>query len=190
MWLMLLATPIDRCALPDAVEPLKDLVVDLAQALVAVRAQADAQMASLAAQLAEFKRRVFGPRTEVLDALQPAIEARLRAQGLGSTRIEWFQSGSEKVAARIDAELASGGSPCDVLLTSDPTYYARLKREGAPLAGAGATGELVADQVELDLQQLGGSAGIVAALRRGSRVDRPFIRGRAPAASYPAARCS
>lgn len=70
---MLLATPIDRAALPDAVEPLKDLVVDLAQALVAVRAQADAQMASLAAQLAEFKRRVFGPRTEVLDALQPEL---------------------------------------------------------------------------------------------------------------------
>src|SRR6187402_189652 len=70
---MLLATPIDRSALPDTVEPLKDLVVDLAQALVAVRAQADAQMASLAAQLAEFKRRVFGARTEVLDALQPEL---------------------------------------------------------------------------------------------------------------------
>ena len=67
----------------------------------------------------------------VLDALQPAIEERLRAQGLGAARIEWFQSGSEKVAARIDAELASGGSPCDVLLTADPTYYARLKKEGA-----------------------------------------------------------
>src|SRR5207248_1275507 len=43
---------------------------------------------------------------------------------------EWWQSGSEKVAVRLDAELAAGGSPCDILMTSDPSYYARLKRDG------------------------------------------------------------
>ena len=66
---------------------------------------------------------------EVIDALQPALDAALARSSPG-TRVEWFQSGSEKVATRLDAELATGGSPGDLLLTSDPTYYARLKREG------------------------------------------------------------
>ncbi len=63
---------------------------------------------------------------EVIDAIEPVL-----AQKLGeTTTVEWFQSGSEKVASRLDAELASGGSACDLLLTSDPAYYARLKSEG------------------------------------------------------------
>ncbi len=66
---------------------------------------------------------------EVIDALEPALERRLAATSPG-TRVEWFQSGSEKVATRLDAEFASGGSPCDLLLTSDPGYYARLKDDG------------------------------------------------------------
>jgi iron(III) transport system substrate-binding protein len=57
------------------------------------------------------------------------LARRLEATAPG-TRVEWFQSGSEKVAQRLDAELAAGGSPCDLLLTSDPAYYRRLDEEG------------------------------------------------------------
>ncbi len=71
--MQLLAAPIDRASLPNEVEALKDMVMDIAQALHAVRQQADAQMASLAAQLAEFKRRMFGARSEVLAVLQPEL---------------------------------------------------------------------------------------------------------------------
>src|SRR5688572_30256923 len=66
---------------------------------------------------------------EVIEAIEPALAKRLETTSPG-TRVEWFQSGSEKVAQRLDAELAAGGSPCDVLLTSDPAYYRRLEREG------------------------------------------------------------
>lgn len=66
---------------------------------------------------------------EVIEAIEPVLARRLETTSPG-TRVEWFQSASEKVAQRLDAELAAGGSPCDLLLTSDPAYYERLEREG------------------------------------------------------------
>lgn len=71
--MQLLATPVDRASLPDDVEQLKELLVQAAQAFQALRQQADARMASLAAQLAEFKRRMFGARSETLTVLQPEL---------------------------------------------------------------------------------------------------------------------
>ena len=71
--MQLLATPVDRARLPDDVEVLKDMLVEAAQAFQALRSQASQQMSSLAAQLAEFKRRVFGGRSEVLAVLQPEL---------------------------------------------------------------------------------------------------------------------
>lgn len=71
--MQLLTAPIDRASLPDDVETLKELVMQAAAALQALRQQANAQMASLAAQLAEFKRKVFGPRGEALSMLQPEL---------------------------------------------------------------------------------------------------------------------
>jgi transposase len=64
--LMILAPVIDRAALPDAVETLKDMVMTLAQQVQAVRGQADAQLEVLRQQLAELRRRIFGPRSEVM----------------------------------------------------------------------------------------------------------------------------
>lgn len=55
---------------------------------------------------------------------------RLAQEKLPGVNIEWFAAGSEKVAARIDGELAAGATRCDVLLTSDPFFFARMKREG------------------------------------------------------------
>lgn len=46
---------------------------------------------------------------------------------LPDVSIEWFQAGSEKIAARLDAELTAGAPGADLLMTSDPTYYERLK---------------------------------------------------------------
>lgn len=71
--MQLMASPVDRSALPDDAEVLKDLLVQAGAAFQALRQQANAQMASLAAQLAEFKRKVFGPRGEGLSLLQPEL---------------------------------------------------------------------------------------------------------------------
>ncbi len=60
----------------------------------------------------------------VIDALEPQLKV-----ALPGLTIHWFQAGSEKVAAKLEAELAAGGTPCDVLLTSDPFLYERFKRE-------------------------------------------------------------
>jgi len=52
-----------------------------------------------------------------------------------------FQGGSEKVASRLDADIAAGKAGADVLLVSDPFLYRRLKREGRllPYASPRAT---------------------------------------------------
>lgn len=71
--MQLMATPVDRAALPDDAEALKDMLVQAGAAFQALRQQASDQMASLAAQLAEFKRKVFGPRGEALSMLQPEL---------------------------------------------------------------------------------------------------------------------
>lgn len=66
---------------------------------------------------------------DVIEAIGPALEKELAETSPG-TRVEWFQSGSEKIASRLDTEFASGGSTADLLLTSDPAYYERLEHEG------------------------------------------------------------
>lgn len=71
--MQLLAAPIDRATLPDDAQALKDLLVQAGAAFQALRQQFDAQLASLAAQLAQFKRQLFGPRGETLAALQPEL---------------------------------------------------------------------------------------------------------------------
>lgn len=60
----------------------------------------------------------------VLDALEPEIK-----KALPGITVHWFQAGSEKVAAKLEAELVAGGTPCDVLMTSDPFLYERFKQE-------------------------------------------------------------
>ena len=105
------------------------LAVLLISAVSSCRVEVGAQSRDAAGEAATV--RVYSSiYKHVIDAIQPVLAARLRAAGYSAVRVEWFQSGSEKVAARLDAELASGGSPCDLLLTSDPTYYQRLKHDG------------------------------------------------------------
>lgn len=61
---------------------------------------------------------------QVIDALEPQLK-----EALPGVTLHWFQAGSEKVAAKLEAELAAGGTPCDVLITSDPFLYERFKEE-------------------------------------------------------------
>lgn len=44
--------------------------------------------------------------------------------------VQWYQSGSENVAARVNAELSSGASQADLIMTSDPFWYLELKESG------------------------------------------------------------
>ncbi len=61
---------------------------------------------------------------QVIDALEPQL-----SEALPGVTLRWFQAGSEKITAKLEAELAAGGSPCDVLITSDPFLYERFKEE-------------------------------------------------------------
>lgn len=61
----------------------------------------------------------------VIDEISPYLDAHLPG-----VRVEWLQGGSEKLATRLDAELAAGAPRADLIMTSDPFWYERLKREG------------------------------------------------------------
>ncbi len=61
----------------------------------------------------------------VLERMQPALDAEFPG-----VRIRWYQKGSEQVAIKLESELGTGGTPCDLLLTSDPFFYAELKNRG------------------------------------------------------------
>ncbi|MCC6809421.1 MAG: extracellular solute-binding protein [Deltaproteobacteria bacterium] len=65
----------------------------------------------------------YPPVVAALDALAKTA--------VSDTRIRWFQAGSEKLAARLDAEILAGNPGADLLMSSDPVYYVRLKRAGA-----------------------------------------------------------
>lgn len=73
---------------------------------------------------------------DVVDALTA-----LARRELPAVELQVFQGGSEKVATRLDADLASGRAGADVLLTSDPLMYRRLQAAGAllPYASPRAT---------------------------------------------------
>lgn len=58
---------------------------------------------------------------EVVAEIEP-----LMRRALPGVRVQVFQAGSEKVRARLEAELAAGATRCDILLVSDPAFYASL----------------------------------------------------------------
>jgi iron(III) transport system substrate-binding protein len=73
---------------------------------------------------------------EVTDALTALAHTQLP-----NVELVVFQGGSEKVASRLDADLAAGRAGADVLLVSDPLLYRRLKRDQQllPYASPNAT---------------------------------------------------
>jgi iron(III) transport system substrate-binding protein len=72
----------------------------------------------------------------VLDAFEPVLR-----DALPGVTVRWFQAGSEKIGAKLEAEFAAGGTPCDVLMTSDPFLYQRFKKEARWLRYASPDGQ-------------------------------------------------
>lgn len=62
---------------------------------------------------------------EVVAELTPILEKKFPG-----VKFEWYQAGSETVAARVNAELATGRSKADLVLTSDPFWYQELAERG------------------------------------------------------------
>lgn len=61
----------------------------------------------------------------VIEELGPLLE-----KELPGVKVQWYRAGSEKVATRLSTELRAGGSQADLVLISDPFWYAHLKEEG------------------------------------------------------------
>jgi len=45
-------------------------------------------------------------------------------------KVRWYQSGSENVAARLNAEITAGSPQADLIMTSDPFWFLDLKKSG------------------------------------------------------------
>lgn len=61
----------------------------------------------------------------VIEKLDPVVKERFP-----DVTVKWFQSGSEKIAAKVNAEMAAGNVKADLLMTSDPFWYEGLKKQG------------------------------------------------------------
>lgn len=66
---------------------------------------------------------------EVIAEMEPLVK-----QALPDVDVQWFQGGSENVAAKLNAELAGGHPQADLVLTSDPFWTLELKRAGQLMA--------------------------------------------------------
>lgn len=44
--------------------------------------------------------------------------------------IEWFQGGTEKIVAKLAAEIDANKVQADLIMLADPSYYIRLKEQG------------------------------------------------------------
>src|SRR3990167_5289401 len=62
---------------------------------------------------------------EDIEKLTPVLQ-----QELPDIDVKWFAAGSEKVLAKVNAELASGHVNADLILTSDPFWYEQLAQKG------------------------------------------------------------
>jgi iron(III) transport system substrate-binding protein len=89
--------------------------------------------------------------TSIYPQVIKAMEPKLRAQFPG-VDFRFYQMGSEQIAGRLGIELETGETPCDLLMTSDPFFYAELAEQGHLLA---YTSPAAAD-VAADLRDPGG----------------------------------
>ncbi|MGV7930735.1 MAG: ABC transporter substrate-binding protein [Spirochaetota bacterium] len=63
---------------------------------------------------------------EVIETMRGPLQKAMPAD----VEVMWFQSGSENIASKVNAELAAGATRADLILTSDPFWYYELKQEG------------------------------------------------------------
>ena len=67
---------------------------------------------------------------DVIAAVRATVDAELAKVAPGM-HVEWVQGGSSRIRRILDHELvARGGSPAEILLTSDPSHYAELAAQG------------------------------------------------------------
>ncbi len=78
--------------------------------------------------------------TSLYKDVYPLFEPGLR-EAFPGVEFKWYQSGSEKIAARILAEEKGGGTKADLLMTSDLFFYQELAKEGLLLELRGPTFE-------------------------------------------------
>ena len=57
----------------------------------------------------------------VIDRMKPLLE-----EEFPGVEFEWRRMGSEQLAVKLGVELETGGTRCDLLMTSDPFFYAQL----------------------------------------------------------------
>jgi len=76
--------------------------------------------------------------TSTYKEVYPLYEPGLR-EAFPAVAFRWYQSGSEKIAAKILAEEKGGGAQADLLMTSDLFFYQELKKLDLllPLSGPG-----------------------------------------------------
>ncbi len=70
---------------------------------------------------------------DIYTSIYPHVIRRMEAvlaKQFPDTKFRWYQMGSEQIAARLSTELEAGHTPCDLLMTSDPFYYAGLAAAG------------------------------------------------------------
>jgi len=77
---------------------------------------------------------------DVIQELDPILKEKFP-----DLSIQWFQSGSEKIMAKLSAEIKAGHPQADLLIISDPFYYELLKKEGALLSYKSPAADYVPD---------------------------------------------
>ncbi len=60
----------------------------------------------------------------VINKITPLLEKKFP-----EAEFQWYQSGSENIAVRVNAELTTGKTQADLILTSDPLWYLELKKK-------------------------------------------------------------
>lgn len=78
--------------------------------------------------------------TSLYKDVYPLFEPGLQ-EAFPGVQFKWYQSGSEKIAARILAEEKGGGTKADLLMTSDLFFYQELAKQGLLLELGGPTFE-------------------------------------------------
>lgn len=94
--------------------------------------------------------------TSVYKEVYPHFEPGL-AEAFPDVQFRWYQSGSEKIAAKILAEEKGGGTQADLLMTSDLFFYQELDKLDRLLALEGPAFESVPAQ----LRDPGGAFAVV-----------------------------
>jgi len=91
--------------------------------------------------------RALGGKLTVYTSIQPALLEQIEPavkRNLPGVEVAFFQAGTEKLVAKLAAEMEAGRVGADVLMVADPAYYIFLKSKGMllPYKSPNATGIL------------------------------------------------